>query len=119
MAYATYYSERNFKDAESFVPERWLEWNGYDDQSAFEPFSLGPRNCIGKNLALVELRIILARVLWNFNMSLPEGKKDMGWKWGDQNIFMLWQCQPMVVKVTDARAECEKMAVEDVLEGSA
>ncbi|KAL9083357.1 MAG: hypothetical protein Q9165_008557 [Trypethelium subeluteriae] len=114
MAYATYYSERNFKDAESFVPERWLEWNGYDDQSAFEPFSLGPRNCIGKNLALVELRIILARVLWNFNLRLPKGKKDMGWKWGDQNIFMLWQCQPMVVEVTDARADREKGDLEDL-----
>ncbi|RYP77225.1 hypothetical protein DL771_001274 [Monosporascus sp. 5C6A] len=103
MAWAMYRSERNFKHADTFDPERWVSWNGYDDQSAFEPFSLGARNCIGKNLALVELKIILARTIFNFNLTLPEGKKNMGWKWGDQNIYMLWQCDPMVVKVTDAR----------------
>ncbi|RYP62235.1 hypothetical protein DL769_007389 [Monosporascus sp. CRB-8-3] len=103
MAWAMYRSERNFKHAATFDPERWVSWNGYDDQSAFEPFSLGARNCIGKNLALVELKIILARTIFNFNLSLPEGKKDMGWEWGDQNIYMLWQCDPMVVRVTDAR----------------
>ncbi|KAM5352896.1 hypothetical protein ACJ41O_005618 [Fusarium nematophilum] len=39
-----------FKDAESFIPERWLgdpRFNG-DQKAAFEPFSVGPRNCIGK-----------------------------------------------------------------------
>ncbi|EMR71951.1 putative cytochrome p450 protein [Eutypa lata UCREL1] len=103
MAYAMYRSEHNFKNPKTFDPERWLNWNGYDDQSAYEPFSLGPRNCIGKNLALVELKIILARAIFNFNFSLPEGKSDMGWEWGDQNIYMLWKCEPMVVQVTNAR----------------
>lgn len=103
MAYAMYRSEHNFKTPKAFDPERWLNWNGYDDQSAYEPFSLGPRNCIGKNLALVELKIILARAIFNFNFSLPEGKSDMGWEWGDQNIYMLWKCEPMVVQVTNAR----------------
>ena len=103
MAWAMYRSERNFKHADKFDPERWLSWNGYDDQSAFEPFSLGPRNCIGKNLALVELKIILARTIFNFDLSLPEGKKNVNREWGDQNIYMLWQCEPNVIQVRDAR----------------
>ncbi|RYP08106.1 hypothetical protein DL764_002089 [Monosporascus ibericus] len=86
MAWAMYRSERSFKHADTFGPERWVSWNGYDDQSAFEPFSLGARNCIGKNLALVELKIILARTIFNFNLSLPEGKKEMGWESTDSSL---------------------------------
>ncbi|KAJ2996856.1 hypothetical protein NUW58_g835 [Xylaria curta] len=105
-----YRCERNFKNAAAFYPERWLSWNGYDNRDAFEPFSLGPRNCIGKNLALVEFKIILARTFYNFDLSLPEGKRDMGWEWGDQSIYMLWQCDPMVVRVKDARRDVVKQA---------
>lgn len=34
-----------------------------DDRQAFQPFVLGPRNCIGRNLAYAEIRLILAKVL--------------------------------------------------------
>lgn len=50
--WATYRSERNFRDAESFIPERWLDGADArfadDDKKAFQPFSFGPRNCLGK-----------------------------------------------------------------------
>ncbi|KAI2602748.1 cytochrome P450 [Hypoxylon sp. NC1633] len=105
IAYAMYRSERNFKNAAAFYPERWLSWNGYDNRDAFEPFSLGTRNCIGKNLAQAEFRIILARTIFNFNLSLPEGERDIGWEWPDQNIYMLWECRPVRVHVKDARPE--------------
>lgn len=39
---------RYFKDPETFNPDRWLESNGYDNTSAFQPFLLGPRVCLGK-----------------------------------------------------------------------
>ncbi|EXJ87189.1 hypothetical protein A1O3_04148 [Capronia epimyces CBS 606.96] len=43
-------SFRNYKNPDSFVPERWLKDPDYadDDLSASQPFSFGPRNCIGK-----------------------------------------------------------------------
>ena len=43
-------SERNFKDAESFIPERWMGDARYanDKRDAMQPFSFGPRNCIGR-----------------------------------------------------------------------
>jgi hypothetical protein len=46
-----------------FVPERWLAREGeplYVKKNLFRPFELGPRNCIGQELAQTELRMILA-----------------------------------------------------------
>ena len=42
----------NFTEPDSFLPERWMpeaemKFNG-DDKDAFQPFLVGPRNCIGK-----------------------------------------------------------------------
>jgi cytochrome P450 len=47
---ATTRSETNFTDARSFRPERWLGDPKYanDILDANEPFSIGPRNCLGK-----------------------------------------------------------------------
>lgn len=53
--YAAYHSEYNFVEPDSFIPERWLAEgiDGHDPRfaadkkSAMNPFSTGPRNCIG------------------------------------------------------------------------
>jgi cytochrome P450 len=44
------HSERNFKDPDAFIPERWMgdERFANDKRSAVQPFSFGPRNCLGK-----------------------------------------------------------------------
>ncbi|WYZ38043.1 hypothetical protein EsH8_II_001549 [Colletotrichum jinshuiense] len=47
------YSQLNWKRANEFIPERWLAGNTEseftkDDKSASQPFSFGPRNCVGK-----------------------------------------------------------------------
>lgn len=45
----TYHSSLNFKDPLEFHPERFLGDKKYasDDLTALQPFSVGPRNCIG------------------------------------------------------------------------
>lgn len=51
---ASYHSPSNFTNPKSFVPERWLpDEPGYeeyknDKREMCQPFSYGPRNCIGK-----------------------------------------------------------------------
>ncbi|KAI1129749.1 vera protein [Nemania abortiva] len=55
-----------------FLPERWAVPEGDPlhpvNNSAWAPFSLGPRNCIGMELALIELRIISVLVARRFDL---------------------------------------------------
>ncbi|KAK1574322.1 cytochrome P450 [Colletotrichum navitas] len=86
----------NFRAHDEFHPERWLGDPKFesDKKSAAQPFSFGPRNCIGKNLAYAEIRTILARVIWNFDMKLhPESA---GWL-GRQKMYTTWHKTEMKV----------------------
>ena len=48
--YPAYRSSRNFKDPNTYAPERFLGDPKYEDdnRSIVQPFSVGPRNCIGQ-----------------------------------------------------------------------
>jgi cytochrome P450 len=96
--YAAYHSERNFKDAKSFVPERWLgdEIYANDDREVYWPFGYGPMSCIGVNMAHMELRTILSRLIWNFDMELLPETGD----WMDQTSFIVWHRHPLMVRLT-------------------
>ncbi|KAI5924183.1 isotrichodermin C-15 hydroxylase, partial [Camillea tinctor] len=92
-------SERNFHRPEEFIPERWLKSCppefANDDRAVLKPFSIGPRDCVGKNLAWAELRIVLANILWHFDFEvLPESE---GWM-ENQKLFFLWEKPPLNVK---------------------
>lgn len=43
-------SDENFVAPNEFLPERWMRDGRFaaDRKMAFQPFSFGPRNCIGK-----------------------------------------------------------------------
>jgi cytochrome P450 len=69
-------SERFFDNSKEFRPERWLDEigtkgpAGLTSDDVLRPFSLGPRNCIGKLLALAEAKLVTAKLMWNFDMEL-------------------------------------------------
>lgn len=42
-------------------------------REAFCPFSVGPRGCVGKGMAYLELSVALARVVWLFDLRLARG----------------------------------------------
>ncbi|KAI1145378.1 cytochrome P450 monooxygenase [Nemania diffusa] len=98
--WAIYHDPKNFKDPESFIPERWLGDPRFDsdDKAAFQPFSLGGRNCIGKNLAYAEMKLILARLVWNFDIAL-EYEKDKTWV-QNQQMWGLWHKPPLFIRLT-------------------
>ena len=46
--WAATHNPKNFKDPDTFRPERWLDPNCTDQPGASNPFLLGPRACIGQ-----------------------------------------------------------------------
>jgi cytochrome P450 len=90
-----YRSASNFHLPNNFIPERWLPDAKnkpsspfyHDNRAVVQPFSVGPRNCIGRNLAFAEMRVILARVLWNFDLELCKESEN----WSDQKSYVLWE----------------------------
>lgn len=92
----------NFARPLEFCPERYLENCpldfAADKPKALRPFSVGPRDCIGKSLALAEMRIILARILFNFDLELMEPEKK---DWIEKMpAFTFWEKTPLMVKLT-------------------
>ncbi|KAH7291656.1 hypothetical protein KP509_29G026700 [Ceratopteris richardii] len=65
-------------DCLEFQPERWLNEHG-----VFEPanpfkypvFQAGPRICLGKDLAFIEMKLLMASLIWNFEFALQPGFK--------------------------------------------
>ncbi|KAF2277506.1 cytochrome P450 3A3 [Westerdykella ornata] len=60
-------------DADSFRPSRWLDGSVGDRQkAAFIPFSYGPRACVGRNVAEMELALIVATVFSRYEFVLRQ-----------------------------------------------
>ncbi|KAF3764968.1 cytochrome P450 [Cryphonectria parasitica EP155] len=68
---ATHQHSDYWARADEFLPERWLVGEGnplHPRKNAWRPFELGPRNCIGQELAQLELRAILAMTLRDLDL---------------------------------------------------
>ncbi|CAL8577374.1 hypothetical protein XPA_003205 [Xanthoria parietina] len=98
--WSAFRSSANFAHPDTFDPERWMAHppSKYrnDNKAAFQPFSLGPRGCIGKSLAYFELRSIMARMLWHFDMQLESESQ----RWTDMKEFTVWYKPPLWVKLS-------------------
>jgi cytochrome P450 len=48
--YAAFHSADNFAEPLRFIPERWLGDSRFvnDQKHVFQPFTIGPRACLGK-----------------------------------------------------------------------
>lgn len=58
-------------DASEFRPDRFTNGVAAACKPAhmYMPFGLGPRTCLGQNLAMIELKVVLARLLSRFSFS--------------------------------------------------
>jgi len=101
--YSTYRSPKNFSHPDSFLPERWSPTStsssspfAHDKRQALQPFSYGPRNCLGKNMAYHEMRLVLVKLLFHFDFTLCT--ESQGWS-ERQRVFSLWEKCPLMVKI--------------------
>lgn len=95
--YAIHHNPSYFPQPFEFLPERWIESESGEKsesntgvsadavhlaKSAYTPFSIGPRGCIGKSLAYAELGVALARTVWLYDMKLASAVGE-GWPGGE------------------------------------
>ena len=69
---------RFFERPEAFEPERWAD--GLErrlPRFAYFPFSAGPRQCLGKAFALMEMTLVLATIARRFRLALVPGQTVM------------------------------------------
>lgn len=119
-SYAASRSSHNFRHPQVFAPQRYLgdpEFE-HDKRAASQPFSVGPRNCIGQvslkssftvtylagtpltnvqTMAWLELRAILASLLWHFDLELVNKSE----KWDEHKVFVLWDKPALMVHLKE------------------
>ncbi|KAE8388030.1 cytochrome P450 [Aspergillus alliaceus] len=87
--YSIHRQPQYYRRPEAYIPERWIEgatcvtteekWQSSKEdveaaRRAFCPFSIGPRGCIGKGMAFMEMRLTIARLMFLFDMELADRK---------------------------------------------
>lgn len=104
----------NFSRPDEFCPTRWLESKDFehDKKSVFRPFACGPYRCLGEKyheprssyyismlifhrLALSNVSLILARVLWRFDLLLEPDCED----WERQAVNITYIKKPLRVSI--------------------
>ncbi len=83
---------RYFEKPDEFIPERWCEWaEGVKDRRAFIPFGYGVHACVGRQLALNELRAVIANVVWRWDVVLGERYREEAWEqaWKDHGLLQI------------------------------
>ncbi|KAK0267791.1 hypothetical protein LTR54_017902 [Friedmanniomyces endolithicus] len=72
QCYTTQRDPIAFRDPDVFLPGRWLEAEPTTGmKTLFMPFSKGTRACLGKSLAMVELRLVVLGLLSRYEVKLP------------------------------------------------
>jgi len=105
-SYTVFRDERAFEDPDEFIPERWTTRPELvKDKSVYIPFNigkyseitpqwsnttdtvLGPYACVGKRLAMLELRRVVAEILWRYDLTIAPGQTKAAFLDGKQDTF--------------------------------
>ncbi|KAM3288507.1 alkane hydroxylase MAH1 [Capsicum chacoense] len=63
------------KDCLEFKPERWISERGrikHEPSFKFPAFNAGPRTCIGKEMAFIQMKIAAATIIYNYHIQVKD-----------------------------------------------
>ncbi|PSN42150.1 hypothetical protein C0J52_18992 [Blattella germanica] len=70
--------DKYFPQAKKFIPERWMKNGPFSETKVHPfismPFGFGPRMCIGRRFAELEIETLLTRIIRNFNVEYNYGE---------------------------------------------
>ncbi|KAK1505284.1 hypothetical protein CABS01_00752 [Colletotrichum abscissum] len=92
---AMHRNPRYFERPNDFIPERWIGdgHSAVKDKSAFSPFSKGPRACLGRTMAYMEMSIALAAMFLEMDMEFedPGSEARQGYTATDSFVLAIWR----------------------------
>lgn len=68
-----HHDARSFAEPDTFLPDRFMPGAPTIPRSAFLPFGAGPHFCLGQHFASIEMALIAAHLVQNFDLSLEPG----------------------------------------------
>lgn len=71
------------------------------NEAAYIPFSYGPMNCAGKNLALLEMRVVVCALMQKFRFKPQKGWDSAEFEKGFKDYFVA--ARPDLPVVLEAR----------------
>jgi len=116
--WAASHNAANWRDPDEFIPERWIDGSySQDVKKATQPFSLGPRACLGKkyellsvgtegltffSLAMMEMRLAIVYLLWHFDISSVDGAPlwNPAGELQHMRTFQVWDRPRLAVRAT-------------------
>jgi cytochrome P450 len=91
---------RYFEKPNEFIPERWTtKPEMVMNKAAFFPFNIGLYQCVGKRLAMMELRQAAAEVLTRYNIAHVEGHDSAAFHETKTDVFIA-ACGALPIKFT-------------------
>ncbi|KAI9325746.1 cytochrome P450 [Zopfochytrium polystomum] len=82
IVWSTYAQGRSTRlwgpDAGEFRPERWLEMDKVPSQFVYTAFNAGPRVCLGKSFAELEIVFVVVELLRRFRFEVEDREADGG-----------------------------------------
>ncbi|KAI3318955.1 cytochrome P450 [Xylariaceae sp. AK1471] len=88
----------HFHLPDEYHPERWLNDAKFqnDKLDMVQPFIMGVNVCIGRGLAWMEMRVILAKMLWNFDWTIDKKDREPFEK---AKAWHVWMKNPVQIKL--------------------
>lgn len=97
-------TETNFHRCLEFLPDRYLpdklrptEFEN-DNRNILKPWGLGSRVCLGRSFGQSEMRLVLAHLVWNFDLEAVASKLV---NWYDLKNYVVVEKEPIMVTIKE------------------